>query len=93
MAGLMARREITGGHLVIDAGADTRNGVIIEQWLQRFAGQTVKIGRSNGLEMPCAGNSRGDSPIKLSRPLGDAVQTLQRTRHLMPLARCWRAQV
>jgi hypothetical protein len=32
MAGLMARQEITSGRSVIDASADRRNGVIIEQW-------------------------------------------------------------
>jgi hypothetical protein len=43
MAGLMARQEITAGRLVIDASADRRNGLIIEQWRQRFGDQAVRI--------------------------------------------------
>jgi hypothetical protein len=43
MAGLMARQEITSGRLVIDASADRRNGVIIEQWRQRFGDESVRI--------------------------------------------------
>jgi hypothetical protein len=43
MAGLMARQEITAGRLVIDASADRRNGVIIEQWRQRFGDEAVRI--------------------------------------------------
>src|SRR5262249_14428520 len=43
MAGLMARQEITSGRLVIDASADRRNGVIIEQWRQRFAADALRI--------------------------------------------------
>jgi len=43
MAGLMARQEITSGRLIIDASADRRNGVIIEQWRQRFGAQAVRI--------------------------------------------------
>jgi hypothetical protein len=39
----MPREEITSGRLVIDASADRRNGVIIEQWRQRFGGQAVRI--------------------------------------------------
>lgn len=41
MAGSMVRREITSGRLIIDASADRRNGVIIEQWRQRFGDQAV----------------------------------------------------
>jgi hypothetical protein len=43
MAGLMARQEITSGGLIIDASADRRNGVIIEQWRQRFGDEAVRI--------------------------------------------------
>jgi hypothetical protein len=43
MAGLMARREITGGRLIIDQSADRRNGAIIEQWRQRFGDEAVRI--------------------------------------------------
>jgi hypothetical protein len=43
MAGLMAREAITAGRLVIDQSADRRNGVIIEQWRQRFGDHAVRI--------------------------------------------------
>jgi hypothetical protein len=43
MAGLMARQEITSGRLVIDASADRRNSVIIEQWRRRFGDHAVRI--------------------------------------------------
>jgi hypothetical protein len=43
MGGLMARQEITSCRLVIDASADRHNGIIIEQWRQRFGDQAVRI--------------------------------------------------
>ncbi len=43
MAGLMARREITDGTLVIDMSAERRNGSIIEQWRKRFGEDNVRI--------------------------------------------------
>ena len=43
MAGLMARKEITAGRLVIDQSADRRNATIIEQWRQRFGDEQVRI--------------------------------------------------
>ena len=43
MVGLMARREITAGNLIIDQSADRRNGVVIEQWRQRFGDDAVRV--------------------------------------------------
>jgi len=43
MAGLMARREILDGTLVIDTSADRRNGEIIQQWRDRFGEASVRI--------------------------------------------------
>lgn len=47
MAGLMARREIDFGRLVIDSSADRRNGEIIEQWRRRFGDDQVKVCRNH----------------------------------------------
>lgn len=43
MAGLMARREILTGSLVIDQSGDRRNPEIINAWRDRFGEKTVKV--------------------------------------------------
>lgn len=43
MEGLIGRREITSGRLVIDQSADRRNPVIIERWRRRFGPEAVRI--------------------------------------------------
>ena len=43
MCGLIARAEILGATLVIDASADRRNAAIIDQWRSKFGPNSVKI--------------------------------------------------
>lgn len=43
MVGLMARKEITGGRLIIDASADRRDPAIINKWRDRFGDEEVRI--------------------------------------------------
>ncbi len=43
MSGLMARREILAGTLIIDQSADRRNPAIIEAWRTRFGDDSVKV--------------------------------------------------
>lgn len=47
MEGLMARKEITAGRLVIDTSADKRNGLMIERWRKRFGADQVRICRNH----------------------------------------------
>lgn len=43
MEGLMVRREITSGRLVIDMSADRRNAMMIDRWRGRFGADSVRI--------------------------------------------------
>ncbi len=47
MCGLMARKEILSGTLIIDQSADKRNPLVIEQWRSRFGDENVKICRNH----------------------------------------------
>lgn len=47
MEGLMARREIIDGRLIIDTAADKRNGLMIDRWRQRFGQDQVRICRNH----------------------------------------------
>ncbi len=53
MAGLMARQETTAGRLVIDQSADRRNGVIIQQWRQRFGDKALRICKNHAKSPAC----------------------------------------
>lgn len=43
MNGLIARQQIRGARLVIDASADRRNSAMIDHWRSRFGPDSVKI--------------------------------------------------
>lgn len=43
MEGLMARREITGAHLIVDKSADKRSQKTIEAWRTRFGPESVRV--------------------------------------------------